>query len=113
MAAAKKTRSIPAFVISGTSSGSGKTLVSLGIMEALRRRGLIVQAFKSGPDYIDPGLHSLLLGRPSYNLDTWMMGEKGVRETFQRASFASGCAVVEDCLKRAPRPIFQRRSAFP
>lgn len=95
MSALKKTRSIPAFVISGTSSGSGKTLVSLGIMEALRRRGLLVQPFKAGPDYIDPGLHSLLLGRPSYNLDTWMMAVKGVRETFQRASFLSGCAVVE------------------
>ncbi|MCC6502079.1 MAG: cobyrinate a,c-diamide synthase [Deltaproteobacteria bacterium] len=86
---------MPAFVISGTSSGSGKTLISLGIMEALRRRALIVQPFKTGPDYIDPGLHSLLLGRPSYNLDTWMMGVKGVRQAFARASFASGCAVVE------------------
>jgi cobyrinic acid a,c-diamide synthase len=95
MPVVKKTRSIPAFVVSGTSSGSGKTLVALGIMEALRRRGLTVQPFKAGPDYIDPGLHSLLLGRPSYNLDTWMMGVKGVRATFAAAASASDCAVVE------------------
>jgi len=95
MTGRKKTRSIPAFVVSGTSSGSGKTLVALGMMEALRRRGLTVQPFKAGPDYIDPGLHSLLLGRPSYNLDTWMMGVKGVRATFAAASSESDCAVVE------------------
>lgn len=95
MPVAKKTRAIPAFVVSGTSSGSGKTLVALGIMEALRRRGLTVQPFKAGPDYIDPGLHSLLLGRPSYNLDTWMMGVKGVRATFAATASASDCAVVE------------------
>lgn len=95
MPESRKTRAVPAFVVSGTSSGSGKTLITLGIMEALRRRGLTVQPFKAGPDYIDPGLHGLLLGRPSYNLDTWMMGVKGVRETFWRASSASGCAVVE------------------
>lgn len=95
MAGRKKTRTLPAFVVSGTSSGSGKTLVALGLMEALRRRGLVVQPFKAGPDYIDPGLHSLLLGRPSYNLDTWMMGVKGVRRTFSSASDGAGCAVVE------------------
>ena len=122
MAPLKKRRSIPAFVISGTSSGSGKTLISLGIMEALRRRGLIVQPFKAGPDYIDPGLHSILLGRPSYNLDTWMMGAKGVRKTFCAAASRFGCAVVEgrdgpfrrqgrDSKEPAPRPISQRRSA--
>lgn len=91
----KKRRSIPAFVVSGTSSGAGKTLVALGIMEALRRKGLVVQPFKAGPDYIDPGLHSLVLGRPSYNLDTWMMGVEGVRKTFSSASIGADCAVVE------------------
>jgi cobyrinic acid a,c-diamide synthase len=91
----KKTRTLPAFVVSGTSSGSGKTLLALGLMEALKRRGLMVQPFKAGPDYIDPGLHSLLLGRPSYTLDTWMMGVKGVRKTFGSASGGALCAVVE------------------
>lgn len=93
--AAQKTRRVPAFVVAGTSSGSGKTLVSLGIMEALRRRGLIVQPFKAGPDYIDPGLHSRLLARPSYNLDTWMMGVKGCLKTFSAAASTADCAVVE------------------
>lgn len=95
MAVAKKTRKVPAFIVAGTTSGSGKTLLSLGIMEALRRRGLDVQPFKAGPDYIDPGLHSLVLKRPSYNLDTWMMGAKGVRKTFSTISAGADCAVVE------------------
>lgn len=73
-----------AFIISAASSGSGKTLITLGLLEALRRRGLVVQPFKAGPDYIDPGHHSALLGVPSYNLDTWMMGVEGVKRTFSR-----------------------------
>ncbi len=89
------TRKIPAFIIAGASSGSGKTLVTLGILEALRRRGLVVQAFKAGPDYIDPGLHSAILGRPSYNLDTWMMGIDGVRATFSSRASGADCAVIE------------------
>ncbi|HBG47067.1 MAG TPA: cobyrinic acid a,c-diamide synthase [Deltaproteobacteria bacterium] len=90
-----KTRRIPAFIVAGASSGSGKTIVTLGILEALRKRGLIVQAFKAGPDYIDPGLHRMVLGRPSYNLDTWMMGARGVRDTFLRAIEGADCAVIE------------------
>ncbi|MBE7414682.1 MAG: cobyrinate a,c-diamide synthase [Deltaproteobacteria bacterium] len=86
---------MPAFIVAGATSGSGKTLVTIGILEALKRRGLRVQAFKAGPDYIDPGLHRAVLGRPSYNLDTWMMGTEGVRETFARAVKGADCAVIE------------------
>ncbi len=83
------------FIVAGTASDTGKTTVTLGLMEALRRGGLKVQAFKAGPDYIDPGHHALLLGRPSYNLDTWMMGAEGVRRTYRRYSRGGGIAVVE------------------
>jgi len=83
------------FIVAGTSSDTGKTTITLGLMEALRRAGHFVQAFKAGPDYIDPGHHALLLGRPSYNLDTWMMGADGVRRTYRRYSRGGGIAVVE------------------
>ena len=84
-----------AFIVSAAASSAGKTTATLGIMEALRRRGLSVQPFKAGPDYIDPGHHAALLNRPSYNLDTWMMGAEGVRRTFRRKVKGSDVAVVE------------------
>lgn len=84
------------FVIGAVHSNSGKTVLALGIMEALRRRGVSVQPFKAGPDYIDPGHHSALLGVPSYNLDTWMMGSEGVKKTFSEKTLKAGrTGVVE------------------
>ena len=60
-------------MIAAPRSGSGKTLVTLALLSALRRRGLAVRAAKSGPDYIDPGFHAACTGTPSLNLDSWAM----------------------------------------
>jgi len=81
-----------ALVVAGVSSGVGKTTVTLGLLEAFRRRGLTVQAFKVGPDFIDPGFHALVTARPSYNLDGWMCGREPVRATV--AGYAAGADLV-------------------
>jgi cobyrinic acid a,c-diamide synthase len=83
------------FIIAATSSGSGKTLLTLGILAALARRGLKVQPFKCGPDFIDPSLHKMITGRTSYNLDLFMMGEEACRNTYDRFSFQADTAVIE------------------
>jgi cobyrinic acid a,c-diamide synthase len=84
-----------AFCIAGTHSGVGKTTLTLGVLSALRQRGISVQPFKCGPDYIDPGHHTEATGRVSRNLDTWMMGEGGVASTYQRASADVDISVAE------------------
>lgn len=86
---------IPRIVIAGTHSGCGKTTVAGGIMAALTARGFVVQPFKVGPDFIDPSHHTRICGRPSRNLDPFMMGEAGCCETFVRASEGADIAVIE------------------
>jgi len=86
---------VPRIVIAGTHSGCGKTTVASGIMAALTHRGLKVQPFKIGPDFIDPSHHTRICGRVSRNLDPFMMGEKGCIETFVRATDGADIAVIE------------------
>lgn len=86
---------VPAVIVAGTNSGCGKTTVSLGIMAALKMRGMDVQPFKCGPDFIDPTLHRLITGNISRNLDIRMCGEEFVRHTFARHGSGADISVVE------------------
>jgi len=85
----------PAFLVSGTHSGVGKTTVSFILMALLRRKGHRVQPLKIGPDFIDGGYHRLATGRDSINLDLWMMGRKGIESSFQDHSIGADVSVIE------------------
>ena len=70
-------------ILSAPASGSGKTTLTLGILRALRRRGVAVRSAKSGPDYIDPRFHAAASGRPCLNLDAWAMAPDRLRHLAQ------------------------------
>jgi cobyrinic acid a,c-diamide synthase len=82
-------------LIAASHSGAGKTTVTAVVLRALRRRGLEVQPFKVGPDFIDGAYHAEATGRPSINLDIWMMGARGVRRSYERWSSDADVSVIE------------------
>ncbi len=84
-----------AFLIAGAGSGAGKTTLTLGLMAALKKRGMNVQGFKAGPDYIDPSLHRIITGAPSINLDTWMMPYDFLQHSFTSRSANADVSVIE------------------
>lgn len=84
-----------AILIGAATSGSGKTTFTMGLLRALRNRGIHVQPFKCGPDYIDPMFHSIASGQESINLDTWLSSENHVKELFCHYSKDAEFSVVE------------------
>lgn len=87
--------STPRLVIAAPASNSGKTTVATGLMAAFAARGLAVSPHKVGPDYIDPGYHSLATGRPGRNLDAYMCGTDLIAPLFAHGSAGCDLAVVE------------------
>ncbi|MEL6294921.1 MAG: cobyrinate a,c-diamide synthase [Pseudomonadota bacterium] len=84
----------PGLLISAPSSGTGKTTVMLGLLRALADDSLVVQPFKSGPDYIDPAFHQAAAGRSSFNLDTWAM-DGTLIDAISRQSAGADICVAE------------------
>jgi len=85
----------PRIVIAGMSGDSGKTLIALALILALRHRGMEVRAYKKGPDYIDAAWLSWASGRPARNLDSYLMGFRGCTEAFAQTAARAGVNVIE------------------
>jgi cobyrinic acid a,c-diamide synthase len=86
---------VKGLLIAGTASGVGKTTVALTIMAGLRRRGLAVQPFKCGPDFLDTGHHTRICGRVARNLDTWMLSVEANRNVLRNAAGGADVIVAE------------------
>ena len=86
---------IPRFMIAAPSSGSGKTLITCGLLRLLTRRGLKISSFKCGPDFIDPMFHTKVLGTKSRNLDTFFTGDAVTRYLLEKNAAGTDLAVME------------------
>src|SRR5438093_12941104 len=88
----------PRLVIAGTASNVGKTILTAGLIAAFKARGLTVQSFKVGPDYIDAAYLAHVSGRPCRNLDSWMLGEGALRQVLAQGEIGAALAMVEGIL---------------
>ncbi len=77
---------ISGLTISAPNSGAGKTIVTLGLLRALKNKGIKVQSFKNGPDYIDPKFHEFASGKKAFNLDTWAMNKESLKKNISLLS---------------------------
>lgn len=91
----QQVKQIPRVVIAGTQSGVGKTTIVAGLLAAYRDKGIKVQSFKVGPDYIDPGFHKIASGRESYNLDTWLVSAEKMLPFFADIVADADLAIIE------------------
>jgi cobyrinic acid a,c-diamide synthase len=87
-----------AWLVAAARSGSGKTTVTLGIVAALRRRGVVVRTAKSGPDYIDPAFHAAASGAPGTNLDSWAMPPALLDHLTHKAAADAQVLIVESAM---------------
>ena len=90
-----KTKIFPRILLAGMNSGCGKTSITCGILKALCDRGLRIQSYKCGPDYIDPMLHSHITGQPCRNLDPFFSTEEELRELIAKDSCRADFSVAE------------------
>ncbi len=86
---------IPRIIIAGTHSGVGKTTIVTGLLAAIKERGLSVQSYKVGPDYIDPGYHQLASGKIAHNLDTWLVPTDKIVPIFSKTAVGNDMVIVE------------------
>ena len=81
--------------ISAPHRSSGKSTLTIGICAALTERGMVVQPFKKGPDFIDPMWHEAATGRESHNLDFFMLGEENIKKSFSRHARGVDISIIE------------------
>ena len=89
---------LPGWIIAAPRSGAGKTTVTLGLVAALRRRGVAVRTAKAGPDYIDPAFHAAASGAPGINLDSWAMPPAMLDAMMHRACGGADLLIVEGAM---------------